>query len=93
MKVVTIPCRISRGVRLVWGKRDRNTYVVVISTLYIDSISQNYTGKHRRHLTFKEKNNSGDADSVTFVTVPLGKTSSNARTVSIVRPYWFVSHE
>ena len=93
MKVVTIPCRISHGVSLAWGRRDRNTYVVVISALYIDSVSQNHTGKPWRHLTFKEKNRSGDADSVTFITVPLGKTSSNARTVSIVRPYWFVSHE
>lgn len=43
--------------------------------------------------TLSPKKRSGFDDEVTVVTVPLGRTSSNACTVSIVKPYWFVSHE
>lgn len=43
--------------------------------------------------TLKPKNKSGFEESVTSVTVPFGRTSSYASTLSRARPYWLVSQE
>ena len=47
----------------------------------------------RKGHTFRAKKRSGLDVSVTLMAVPLGATSSKVCTVSMVKPYWFVSQE